>query len=290
MKTGIFCIQPDKKSDPAIVARRAEELGFGSYFVPDHTIFPVNYETKYPGNLGSGPDPDYLWKMPDPLVALSRAAAVTERLELGTGVLLVPERNPLHLAKEVASLDHFSDGRFLFGIGAGWCKEEAEILGCDFPHRWSQVRECIEVMKACWTEDESEHHGKYYDVPPVRCYPKPGRKPHPPILLPSIMLGGQWAERVFRRMARWADGWLPVVENIDQLIDGKNQIETVAREEGRDPDTLQIVLLGAPGQWRTRAEHRQLEKAGISHVVLWLTGDDVHAIDRELVGLAEELF
>ena len=290
MKTGIFSILPDKQSDPAAVASRAEELGFASYFVPDHLILPVEYSVRYPGNLGDGPDPDYLWKMPDPLMALSRASSVTENLLLGTGVLLVPERNPLHLAKEVASLDHFSGGRFLFGIGAGWNPEEGEILGCDFPHRWTHTRECVEVMKACWTEEISEHSGKYYEYPPLRCFPKPHRRPHPPVLLPSIMLGGEWAKQVFRRIARWGDGWLPVVEDVSQLIDGRNQIEEACKAEGRDPDEIQIIVLGAPGQWTTKAEQKKLSDAGFDHVVLWLQGEDVESIHKEIGGFAEELF
>lgn len=290
MKTGIFSILPDKRSDPAAVAARAEELGYSSYFVPDHLILPVDYSVKYPGNLGDGPDPDYLWKMPDPLMALSRASSVTERMLLGTGVLLVPERNPLHLAKEVASLDHFSDGRVLLGIGAGWNPEEGQILGCDFPHRWTQTRECVEVMKTCWTDDISQHHGKYYEYPPLKCFPKPHQRPHPPVLLPSIMLGGQWAKRVFRRIARWGDGWLPVVTDIAQLVDGRNQIQEACKAEGRDPDEIQIIVLGAPGQWCTRAEQKKLEDEGFDHVVLWLQGEDVESIHREIEGLAEELF
>lgn len=291
MKTGIFSIQPDKESDPAAVAKRAEELGFASYFVPDHIILPVEYSEPYPGRApGATSDPDYLWKMPDPLVALARAGAVTEKLLLGTGVLLVPERNPLHLAKEVASLDHFTDGRLLFGIGAGWNKEEAEILGCDFPHRWTHAKECIQVMKSCWTEDESFYKGKYFDIPPIKCFPKPARKPHPPILLPSIMFGGKWAQRVFHRIVEWGDGWLPVAQSIEQLVDGVNQITAIAKEKGRDPDELEVIVLGAPGQWTTKSAQKELEKAGIDHVVLWLQGENLDEIDNELVRFSEELF
>ncbi len=291
MKTGIFSILPDKASDPAIVAKRAEGLGFASYFVPDHPILPVDYSVAYPGRApGADSDPDYLWKMPDPLVSLARAGAVTENLLLGTGVLLVPERNPLHLAKEVASLDHYTDGRLLFGIGAGWNKEEAEILGCDFPHRWTHTKECVQVMKSCWTEEESSYSGKYFDVPPVKCFPKPARKPHPPILLPSIMMGGEWAKRVFHRIVEYGDGWLPVVKSVDQLVDGMNQIASIAKEKGRDPDEFEVIVLGAPGQWTTKSSHRELEKVGINHVVLWLQGSNLEEIDKELVSLSEELF
>ena len=138
MKVGVFSILPDAAADPAVVAAHAEALGFASYWVPDHVILPVRYSTPYPGNLDGGPDPDYLWQMPDPMIALMRAATATRTIEVGTGVLLVPERHPLHLAKEIASLDAYSGGRFHFGIGAGWNKEECEILGGDFEHRWSQ--------------------------------------------------------------------------------------------------------------------------------------------------------
>ena len=290
MKIGLFSILPDKRSDPALVAPRAEALGFHSYFVPDHLILPVEYSVQYPGNLGTGPDPDYLWQMPDPLGALARASSVTETLLLGTAVLLVPERNPLHLAKEVASLDAYSEGRFLFGIGAGWNPEEGRILGCDFPHRWTHTRECVEVMKGLWTNEAYEHHGKYYDFPAVKCFPQPHRKPHPPILLPSIMFGGEWAKRVFHRIVRWADGWIPAVQEVGQLVDGRRQIEEICKAEGRDPDEIQTVVLGAEGQYRTKAELKALEAAGFDHVTLWLTGQDAEQIDKEITQLAEELF
>ena len=221
---GVFSILPDKDSDPAIVAKHAEDLGFSSYWVPDHIMLPVKYSTSYPGNPGPGPDPDYLWKMPDPLIALMRAATVTSRLEVGTAVLLVPERHPIHLAKEIASLDSYSGGRFQFGIGAGWNREESEILGADFDRRWSQVKEAISVMRTCWEKDESSHSGKYYQFPPIRSYPKPIQKPSPPVYLPSIMFEGQWSARVFKRIVDWGDGWLPVVESPQQLKTGLDRL------------------------------------------------------------------
>ncbi len=121
----------------------------------------MKYETRYPGNPGDGPDPAYLWRMSDPLIAWMRAATATTNLEIGTAVFLVGERKPLHLAKQVASLDSFSNGRFHFGIGAGWKREEYDILWVDFDHRWDQVREAVAVMPTCWIDDESEYHGKY---------------------------------------------------------------------------------------------------------------------------------
>ena len=225
MRIGVFTLQADATADPAIVAKHAEDLGFSSYWVPDHIILPVNYKTEYPGKVAGVEAPEALWRMPDPMIALMRAATATTRIEVGTGVLLVPERNPLHLAKEIASLDHYSGGRFQFGIGAGWCKEETEILGGDFEHRWTQVAESIEVMKRCWIDHDSEHHGHYYDFPSVRCYPKPVQRPHPPVYLGGLMFDGKWARRVFHRIVKWGDGWLPGVENVEQVVDGRARSE-----------------------------------------------------------------
>jgi probable F420-dependent oxidoreductase len=204
--------------------------------------------------------------------------------------LLVPERHPLHLAKEIASLDHFSGGRFHFGIGAGWTKEESEMLGGDFEHRWTQVREAIEVMKACWTDHESEHHGHYYDVPPVRCYPKPAQRPHPPIYLGGIMFDGRWAKRVFHRIVSWGDGWIPVVARVDQVVDGRQQLTELAEAAGRDPASIRIRVFGANGQWRTRKERDAFAAAGIDDYTVWLQQPDHDGMRRELDELARELF
>lgn len=289
MKFGVFSILPDADADPAVVARHAEDVGFSSYWVPDHVVLPVEYSTPYPGNPGGGADPDYLWKMPDPLIALMRAATATTRLEVGTAVLLVPERHPLHLAKEVASLDAFSGGRFHFGIGAGWNKEECELFGGDFEHRWTQVKEAIAAMKTCWVDEVSEHHGKYYDFAPLRCWPKPVQRPHPPVYLPSIMFGDAWAKRVFRRIVAWGDGWLPVVRNVEQLADGVSQLRELADEAGRDFGELRVTVLGAEGQWRKRGEAEPLFEAGAEQVAIWLTAAKTDGIRRELDTLAEQL-
>ncbi len=290
MKVGVFSILPDAAADPAIVAKHAEDLGFASYWVPDHIILPVKCSTPYPGNPKPGtPDPDYLWQMPDPLIALMRAATATTTLEVGTGVLLVPERNPLHLAKEIASLDSFSGGRFHFGIGAGWNKEESEMLGGDFEHRWTQVEEAIGVMKACWTQEQSEYHGKYYDYPPVRCYPKPVQRPHPPIYLGGIMFGDQWAKRVFHRIVRYGDGWLPVVSKVAQVIDGRDQLHAIADKAGRDPATIRIGIFGATNQWRTRKEIEQFAPLGVEQVTLWINARNADEILKELDVLARDV-
>ena len=201
-KVGIFSFEVDTSADPALLAKRAEELGFESFWVPEHAILPVRTTSPYAGSA-DGVIPEEYGRIVDPFVALARASAVTTTIKLGTGICLVPERNPLLLAKEIATLDRYSDGRFIFGIGAGWLREETEIMGADFDHRWTQTRESIEAMKQLWTQDEAEYHGTYYDFPPVKSIPKPVQSPHPP-----VYLGGK-ARNVFRRVVAYGDGWMP---------------------------------------------------------------------------------
>src|SRR5919198_5967996 len=192
MKIGVFVFQTDDVLDPAVLAKKAEELGFESFWVPEHPIIPVQTSSPYPGS-SDGSIPESYSRIVDPFVALARASAATQTIKLGTGICLVPERNPLLLAKEIATLDRLSGGRFLFGIGAGWLKEETEIMGGDFAHRWTQTHDAIMAMKELWTKDEAAYHGKYYNFPAVRSFPKPAQKPHPPIFI------GGCDKKVFKR-------------------------------------------------------------------------------------------
>jgi probable F420-dependent oxidoreductase len=193
MKIGIFNHHSIADKDPALLAQRAEELGFDSFWIREHPIVPV---------VTSHSVPDVLSETVDPFIALARASTVTKTIKLGTSICVVPDHNPFLLAKEVATLDHFSGGRFLFGIGGGWI-EGSEIMGADWEHRWTQLREAVMAMTALWTKDEAEYHGRYYAFPPVRSFPKPAQKPHPPILL------GGYAKNVFKRIVEYGDGWLP---------------------------------------------------------------------------------
>src|SRR5919197_5781354 len=182
MQLGILMFPTRPPVDVAVVATKAEALGFDSLWVGEHPVMPVHSTSPFPGSADGVIPPSYSWFV-DPFVTLARASAVTTTLKLGTGITLVPERNPLLLAKEIATLDYYSGGRFLFGIGAGWLKEETEIMGGDFAHRWTQTRDAILAMKELWTKEESEYHGKYYNFPAVRSFPKPAQKPHPPVFL-----------------------------------------------------------------------------------------------------------
>jgi probable F420-dependent oxidoreductase len=285
LRIGVFHILPDRDTgDPAVVAKRAEELGFDSYWVPEHTVIPEGSCDDYPGNPPDGPPPSYLYRMPDPFLALSRAAAVTSRIRLGTGVSLIPERNPLLTAKEIATLDHYSRGRFLFGIGAGWNEPECTVMGGDFAHRWRQTTEAIEVMKKLWSGEYVEHHGEYYDFPRVICLPKPHQSPCPPVLLGSI-----GSPLVYKRVAAWGDGWMPVLTKLDEMRDGRADIVERARANGRDPSKLMFVLFGMDGMWRTAEELAAVAAAGADEVVIWVKGKGEAAVLAELEALAAAL-
>ena len=265
--------------DPAALAKRAEELGFESIWFGEHPVIPVNTNSPFP-TTGSLVIPEVYAHFTDPFVPLSMVAAVTRNMKLGTGICLVPERNPLLLAKEIATLDHYSGGRFIFGIGAGWLREETEMMGGDFDHRWTQTREAVLAMKEIWTKDEAEFHGKHYDFPPVRSYPKPAQKPHPPVLL-----GGN-ARNVFKRVVAWADGWFPTRGSPEEVKAGRAILDELATAAGRDPRSIQIT---ASGQLPERRLIERFEEAGADRLVVRLLGESTDEAVSEVERYARQL-
>ena len=192
---------------------------------------------------------------------------------------MVPERNPLLLAKEIAVLDHYSGGRFLFGIGTGWLREETELMGGDFEHRWTQTKEAILAMKELWTKEEAEFHGRYFDFPPVRSYPKPAQKPHPPVIL------GGMAKNVLRRVINFADGWLPNRVTPAQVEESRAKLDAMAAEVGRDPASITISVYG---QEPDRTVVQSLLNAGANRVVVRPDYYDTEdGMGRELERMAE---
>jgi len=259
MNVGISVPLPAYLVDVAFMARTAEALGFESFWCAEHPFVPVQTTTRFPG-AADGVIPDSYSHFVDPFVALARASGATSRIALGTSIVLVPERHPLLLAKEVATLDHFSGGRFLFGIGAGWLREETEIMGGDFDHRWTQTRESVLAMKELWTKPEAEFHGTYYNFPAVRSYPKPAQKPHPPVLL-----GGS-AKNVLRRVVAWGDGWLPTGPITPSLVrESRATLDALAKDAGRDP---RAITISVHGQSADRDLIRRLLDAGANRVVI----------------------
>ncbi len=235
MPVGVSVPLPAYTVDPALMARKAEDLGFDSIWYAEHPILPVHSESPFPAT--GGDIPETYRHFSDPFIALARASAVTSKIKLCTGITLVPERNPLILAKTISALDHYSGGRFIFGIGAGWNREETTMMGGDFDHRWTQTRESIEALRELWTKDEAEYHGRYYDFPPVYCYPKPVQDPVP------VILGGH-AKNVLSRVIRYGDGWLPNRADPAAVEEGRKILDTLAAERGRDPASISISVYG----------------------------------------------
>jgi len=258
MNVGVSVPLPAYNVDVAFMARTAEALGFESLRCAEHPIMPVQSTSRFPGSA-DGVIPESYSHFIDPFVALARASGVTTTLRLGTGITLVPERNPLLLAKEISTLDLFSGGRFLFGIGTGWHREETTIMGGDFDHRWTQAREAILAMKELWTKPEAEFHGKYYDFPPVKSYPKPAQKPHPPVIL------GGHARSVLQRIVEWGDGWLPNRATPAEVETSRGKLDAMARQAGRDPASISISAFGQPAD---RELVRRFHDAGANRVII----------------------
>ena len=233
MKFGVYMFPTDYAIDPVSLGRAAEGLGFESLFVPEHTHIPASRRSPFPGG---GELPKEYSHTLDPFVALGAVAAATERLMLGTGICLVIERDPITLAKEVASLDFISGGRVLFGIGGGWNREEMENHGTDPARRWKVLRERIEAMQQIWTKDTAEYHGEFVDFEPIWQWPKPVQTPHPPVII-----GGNGANTL-QRVVRYGDGWMPIGRYGD-LSSRIEELNRLASESGRG--RIPITIFGA---------------------------------------------
>ena len=215
------------------LARALEERGFESIWAPEHSHIPLTRKTPYPG----GELPKYFHEIMDPFVVLAAASQVTRTIKFGTGVLLVQQRDTIQTAKLVASLDHVSQGRFLFGVGGGWNQDEMENHGTVYATRFKRMRETIEAMKEIWTKEKPEYHGEFVNFDPMMMGPKPVQRPHPP-----IHVGGAFPHGA-RRAIRYGDGWIPVAGRED-LSDVIPKFHQMAREAGRNPESIEITLFG----------------------------------------------
>ncbi|HEY8514732.1 MAG TPA: LLM class F420-dependent oxidoreductase [Candidatus Binatia bacterium] len=237
MKLGVAIFPTDYTIRPDDFARACEERGFESIWFPEHTHIPASRKTPYPAG---GELPKEYWSTYDPFVALMAAAAVTKTIKVATGICLVIERDPIITAKEVASIDRLSGGRFLFGIGGGWNVEEMENHGMPFAKRWKLLRERIEAMKKIWTEENAEYHGELVSFDPIWQHPKPLTKPHPPIIL------GSASKRGLDRVVDYCDGWIPIGLAVPDLPGAIKTLHEKAKAKGRDPQSIEISLFWAP--------------------------------------------
>ena len=238
MKLGIFSYNTDYGIRPDTLAKALESRGYESLWVGEHTHIPASRETPYPGG-GDLPKPYY--HMADPFVSLMAAAAVTTELKIGTGICLVIERDPITLAKEVATLDRLSDGRLLFGIGGGWNAEEMENHGTPFKRRWAVLRERIEAMKAIWAEEEASYQGEFVNFDRIVSHPKPVQQPNPPVILGSATATGR------QRVVDYCDGWIPIDVLLDDLPEAIADLRRRAEEAGRDPASISVSVFAFDG-------------------------------------------
>jgi probable F420-dependent oxidoreductase len=258
MLYGVTMFATDYAIRPDELARELESRGFESLWLPEHTHIPASRRSPWPG----GPDlPQEYWHTYDLFVALTAAAMATTKLRVATGICLIVERDPITTAKEVASLDMLSNGRFIFGIGGGWNAEEMENHGTDFKKRWKILRERVLAMKEIWTKEEAEFHGEFVNFDKIWSYPKPVQKPHPPILM-----GGD-GPKTFDRVIEFCDGWIPIGLRSPNLTAKIADLRQRAEAAGRDPQSISVSIFGVKPE---RAAIEELANAGVERVIFGL--------------------
>lgn len=280
-KVGIplFMLRPERMPDVAVLA---EELGFESVWLPEHLIFPVGIESRYPYSTDGAAPIDPSTPLLDPLVLLTFVAARTSRIRIGTNVYVLPLRHPIQTARMAMTLDLVSGGRLSLGIGAGWLAEEFQAVGVDFASRAGRTRECIRVMRALWTEETPEFHGKHFDFAPVKFEPKPAQKPHPPILV-----GGE-TDAALRRAAELGDGWYGVRHTPDSAAQRVAQLRELLTKAGREPEGFEITV-SVSGIGLSRADLEAYARAGVDRIVAlpWSRGREA---EERLRALAQVCF
>jgi len=262
MQFGIAMFATDYAIRPDELAREVESRGFQSLWFPEHTHIPVSRRTPYPAG---GDLPKEYWHTYDPFLALAVAAAATKTIKIATGICLIIERDTITTAKEVASVDVLSGGRFIFGIGGGWNAEEMENHGTNYKTRWRLLREQILAMKEIWTKDEAEFHGQLVNFDKIWSYPKPLQKPYPPIIM-----GGSGAT-TFDRVIEFCDGWMPVGLPVSSLAGKIAELRQKSEAAGRDPKTISITIFNAKPEKGALDHMREL---GVEHAVFMIPAAD----------------
>jgi len=269
---------------PSLIAemgRVVEARGFHSLWLPEHVLFFREYASRYPysedGRIPGDPD-----GVMEPITALSFVAAHTERIRLGTGICIVPQRNPVYTARQVADLDYLSGGRVDFGIGVGWLREEFEALGVPFARRGARTEECLQVMKTLWCDEVSRFEGEFFQLPPCLQNPKPVQKPHPP-----LVFGGE-SEAAFRRVARLGQGWFGYGFDPDGLAQALASLDAALEREGRSRSELQIHVTPPHIHFDDGSVDRYRE-LGVDQLILPLFARDEDSLQRRADKLARLL-
>ncbi|MEQ8859144.1 MAG: LLM class F420-dependent oxidoreductase [Pseudomonadales bacterium] len=273
MKIGLSNFPTVYSMSAVDLGRAAEDRGFSSLWVVEHTHVPASRETPYP--LG-GDLPSVYWEAYEPFTYLAQVAAVTRTLQIGTGICLAAQHHPIALAKRVASIDAISGGRFLFGVGAGWLAEEMHNHGFAYEDRWKILREHVLAMQACWTEKDAEFHGTYVDFDPVWVEPKPVSQPHPPVYIGAT---STWA---MARIAEYAQGWYPV--HVPEFDERLAQLKVECEKRGRRLEDIDIALLTMPNSQEVMAD---LKERGVGQIVLSLPTANADECNRVMDGYAQ---
>ena len=269
---GIFYFATEYGHNVVDVARDAEQRGFESLWLPEHTHIPVSRKTPYAG--GAELPKEYAHTL-DPFVALAAVATATKHIRLATGISLLIERDTITMAKTVATLDLLSNGRAILGVGGGWNREEAEHHGVEWSQRFQKLEEQITAIKVIWANEEASFHGEHVRFDPIWSWPKPIQRPHPPILL-----GGE-TDHTLRRVIKYCDGWLPRARDPEIIVRGIARLNELAEEAGRDPESISVNVF-AP---RPDAELIDRFKGkGVARIVLWLPPEDRDAVSTRLDG------
>ncbi len=269
MRIGITGFCTDETIHPVDLARAVEERGFDSLWLPEHSHIPTSRQSPWPGSLTGEPLPDYYWRSQDAFVALSMAAAVTQRILLGTSITLVAQRDPIWLAKQVASLDHLSGGRVILGVGYGWNREELENHGDDWANRRAIVRERVLAMRSLWTDEVASFEGEFVSVAPSLARPKPVQPGGP-----KVVLGGGFGPKLMASIAEWGDGWMPITAR-PSLGKRLDPLREACARAGRDFAAMDITVMGATDD---PAGLESLQSEGITRaaLTLWPASADEH--------------
>ncbi|MFH8416423.1 LLM class F420-dependent oxidoreductase [Streptomyces collinus] len=281
MRIAVTIFLTDETITPTRLARELEDRGFAGLYLPEHTHIPVERATPYPA--GGELPPEY-GRTLDPFVALGQAAAVTERLGLGTGITLVAQHDPIDLAKQIATLDHLSGGRFTLGLGFGWNVEEAADHGVRWSSRRELVRDRMALMRALWSEEPVAYDGEFGGVRASHAYPKPVQKPRGPVVGPRTLVGGAAGPKLFSHISEYADGWLPIGGR--GLGEALPVLRAVWADAGRDPQALQVVPYAVHPSPGKLAHYADL---GIEEVVAQLPPAGEAEVLKTLDGLAAHL-
>ncbi len=279
MDLGLSLFSTEQSGRVGDIAGEVERLGFESLWFPEHMLIPVRYKSRYK-RAPDGKVPESFAHLPDPFIAAAMAAQATDHLRVATGICILPQRDIIATAKAAATLDRHCGGRFIMGVGAGWFPEEAEILGVPFKRRWKALREGVEALKVLWTMEEAAYDGEFVRFPPVRLFPKPLQKPHPP-----VVLGIHDPRYAPARVARYADGWCPGDLPVDEAADAVASVCRAAEARGRDAGGMEFsVVLTPDGSFPALEDMVRYRAAGIRRIILRVmeaaTGSGVAAVRR----------